>query len=91
MRPPLESSSLLAGSWVAGDSLLHQTNVVVVRGVTLMQKDEHMSPAQFARLSGLSLGYVYSLLWSGRLQAEKTDGQWRIPPSALQQRQAVSA
>ena len=44
-----------------------------------------LSPAQYARLSGLSLGYVYGRLWSGRLAgAQKVDGQWRIPVAALE-------
>jgi len=50
------------------------------------QNNSTLTPAEFARQSGLSLGYVYSLLWSGRLQAAKSDGVWQIPQSALEQR-----
>jgi excisionase family DNA binding protein len=46
-----------------------------------------MTPAEFARACGLTLPYVYSLIWAGRLQAEKSDaGTWKIPQSALEQR-----
>jgi len=45
-----------------------------------------MTPAEFARASGLTLPYVYSLIWAGRLPAEKSDGVWQIPQSALEQR-----
>jgi len=55
-----------------------------------------LTPAEFSRLSGLSLGYVYARLWSGRVDgAHKVEGQWQIPASALevlkQRREAVSA
>jgi Helix-turn-helix domain len=49
------------------------------------QKDAStFTPAEFARLSGLSLGYVYARLWSGRFEgARKVEGRWRIPVAAL--------
>jgi hypothetical protein len=50
------------------------------------QNSSTLTPAEFARQSGLSLGYVYSLLWSGRLPAAKSDGVWQIPVNALKQR-----
>jgi excisionase family DNA binding protein len=55
------------------------------------QNSSTLTPAEFARQSGLSLGYVYSLLWSGRLQAAKSEGQWQIPTSALEQRKEAMA
>jgi len=48
---------------------------------------ESMTPAQFAKASGLSLSYVYGLVWSGRIQAEKVDEVWAIPASELAKRQ----
>jgi hypothetical protein len=51
------------------------------------QETTTLTPAQFARASGLSLNRVYALLWEGRVSAEKTDGVWQIPASELQKRQ----
>jgi hypothetical protein len=50
--------------------------------------DEHarLTPAQFARRAGLSLGYVYQLLWDGRVSADKVDGAWAIPVSELERK-----
>jgi len=54
--------------------------------------EQTMTPAEFARASGLTLPYVYSLIWAGRLPAEKSaGGVWQIPASALQQRREAVA
>ena len=55
-----------------------------------------LTPAEFSRLTGLSLGYVYARLWSGRVGgAQKIHGQWHIPATALkalkQRRSALAA
>src|SRR5262245_20556653 len=47
---------------------------------------ESMTPAQFAKAAGLSLSYVYGLVWSGRIQAEKIDDVWAIPMTELEKR-----
>jgi hypothetical protein len=46
-----------------------------------------------SRASKLTLQYVYGLLVSGRLQAQKVDGKWLIDPAELgnRQRETVSA
>lgn len=50
-----------------------------------LQNTSTLTPAEFSRLSGLSLGYVYARLWSGRVVgAQKIDGQWHIPATALE-------
>ena len=49
-----------------------------------MEPQDTLTPAEFARRTGLSLGYVYSLLWTGRLDAEKSDGNWSICASELE-------
>jgi hypothetical protein len=50
-----------------------------------LQDTSTLTPAEFSRLSGLSLGYVYARLWSGRVVgAQKIDGQWHIPEGALE-------
>jgi excisionase family DNA binding protein len=57
-----------------------------------MQQTMTMTPAEFARAAGLTLPYVYSLLWAGRLPAEKSvEGTWRIDASALEQRRQQKA
>lgn len=52
---------------------------------------ESLSPAQYARQTGLTLQYVYSLLASGRLEAERKDGRWLIAVSELEKRQQKEA
>ncbi len=57
-----------------------------------MQSPDALTPAEFARLTGLSLGYVYSQLWTGRLIANKLEGQWAIPAIEVEKRrEAVTA
>jgi hypothetical protein len=51
-----------------------------------MNTAEQVTPAEFARLTGLSLGYVYNQLWSGKLSARKVDGQWAIPVTEVDRR-----
>ena len=52
--------------------------------------DHKLTPAQFAKESGLTLSYVYALVWSGRLPAEKADGVWQISAAELERRKAVA-
>ena len=47
---------------------------------------DEISPIEAARKLGNGLGYVYSLIWSGRLSARKVDGQWRISTDAVKAR-----
>jgi excisionase family DNA binding protein len=42
--------------------------------------------AEAARKLNVTLKYVYDLVYSGRLQAEKTGRVWRIPASAIEAR-----
>jgi excisionase family DNA binding protein len=42
--------------------------------------------AQAARMLGLQMDYLYRLLQSGRLAAEKREGVWEIPVAAIEQR-----
>ena len=49
-----------------------------------LQNTSTLTPAEFSRLTGLSLGYIYARLWSGRVGgAQKIHGQWHIPATAL--------
>lgn len=50
-------------------------------------EQQTVSPSQFARETGLSLQYIYSLLAAGRLEAEKHDGCWAISAIELEKRQ----
>lgn len=44
-------------------------------------------PAKEAALRlGVGLGYVYHLVWSGKLRATRRDGRWFIPVAAIEQR-----
>lgn len=52
-------------------------------------EEKVITPVEYARACGLTLGYVYALLWTGRLAgAQKIGRQWRIPASAIRQRVA---
>ena len=53
----------------------------------MIQTQRELSPVQYARLRGLSLNYVYSLLWLGVLPAAKVDGRWLIDADAVLERQ----
>ncbi len=45
---------------------------------------EQLSPRDFARERNLTLGYVYSRLWAGRIPgARKRGKRWVIPRQAL--------
>ena len=48
--------------------------------------DNFMSPRQAAIRLGYELDYVYKLIWAGRLEAVKINGQWRIPMEAVNSR-----
>jgi excisionase family DNA binding protein len=45
-----------------------------------------LSPAETARVLGVTLDYVYKLLWSGRLPGRKVEGRWRVSPAAVESR-----
>lgn len=48
--------------------------------------DESVSVPEAARRLGFTLKYVYDLLYSGRLKAEKKMGRWRIPTEEIEAR-----
>lgn len=50
-----------------------------------------LTPAEFAKQANLTLNYVYSLLATGRLEAERRDGRWAIAATELEKRREVSA
>jgi excisionase family DNA binding protein len=49
-------------------------------------KDENVSVPEAARRLGFTLKYVYDLVYSGRLKAEKKLGRWSIPMTEIEAR-----
>ncbi|MGB9071753.1 MAG: helix-turn-helix domain-containing protein [Terriglobales bacterium] len=47
---------------------------------------EAVSIRDAARQLGVSIRFVYDLVWSGKLPAQKVDKVWRIPASAIEAR-----
>jgi excisionase family DNA binding protein len=48
--------------------------------------ETEISPAEASRRLGVELGYVYSLIWSGKLAARKLDGRWLVSKQAVDAR-----
>lgn len=51
-----------------------------------MKKRPTISVKEAARQLGVTLKNIYDLVWSGRLQAEKVDGVWRIDAESIEAR-----
>jgi len=51
-----------------------------------MKQATEMSAREAARRLGVGLDYLYSLLWTGKLDARKVNGQWRISAGAVEAR-----
>jgi excisionase family DNA binding protein len=49
-------------------------------------KDKELSAVEAARRLGVGLDYLYSLLWTRKLQGRKVGKQWRIPADAVDAR-----
>jgi excisionase family DNA binding protein len=47
---------------------------------------ESVSVPEAAKRLGYTTKYVYDLLYSGRLKAEKEMGRWRIPAEEIESR-----
>jgi excisionase family DNA binding protein len=45
-----------------------------------------MAPREVAQTLGIRLDAVYSLIWAGKLHADKLDGRWSIPRAAVEAR-----
>lgn len=48
-----------------------------------MSAKETFSVAGAARELGVGLAYMYSLVYSGKIEAAKVDGRWTIPAAAV--------
>jgi len=51
-----------------------------------MTKTQELSAIEAARRLGVGLDYLYSLLWTGKLQGRKAGKKWRIPVEAVEAR-----
>jgi excisionase family DNA binding protein len=51
-----------------------------------MTKQIELSAIEAARKLGIGLDYLYSLLWTGKIQASKVGKQWRISAEAVEAR-----
>ncbi len=49
-------------------------------------ESESVTVPEAARRLGFTLKYVYDLLYSGRLKAEKKKGRWRISKGEIEAR-----
>lgn len=49
-----------------------------------MGQDKGMTVRQVAARLGLTLSYVYHLVWSGKLPARKAGGHWMVSPGAVE-------
>ena len=59
--------------------------VVEVKG-GFMPKGKTLSAIEAARLLGVGLDYLYGLLWTGKLQAQKVGRVWRVSSSGVEAR-----
>ena len=48
-----------------------------------------MTPKAAAKRLNVGLPYIYSLIWSGKLPAEKVDGVWQVDEKAVMARASV--
>ena len=51
-----------------------------------MEKTTGFTPRAAAQKLGVSLYFVYQLLWSGKLPGKKVGKGWRIPAEAVEAR-----
>jgi excisionase family DNA binding protein len=51
-----------------------------------MTKQTDVSAIEAARRLAVGLDYLYSLLWTGKLEGRKVGRRWRIPVEAVEAR-----
>jgi excisionase family DNA binding protein len=51
-----------------------------------MKKQPELTPRDAAQKLGVGLDYLYSLLWTGKLQGRKVGKRWLIPAEAVEAR-----
>jgi excisionase family DNA binding protein len=52
---------------------------------------KELSVVEATRRLGVSLDAIYKLIYAGKLPAHKTDGRWRIPGAAVDERLRAQA
>lgn len=59
-----------------------------MRGELILKQSQtkEFSAVGAARRLGIGLDYLYSLLWTGKLEGKKTGKQWHIPAEAVEAR-----
>ena len=56
-----------------------------------MPEDKTISVREAAQRLGVSMKQVYNLLWDGRLNGQKIDGQWCVSAEDIQERLTARA
>lgn len=51
-----------------------------------MKEQKEISAIEAARRLGVGLDYLYSLLWTGKLEGRKIGNRWRISIEAVESR-----
>lgn len=51
-----------------------------------MKSDQEITAIEAARRLNVGLDYLYSLLWTGKLQGKKVNGRWTVTTQALIER-----
>lgn len=51
-----------------------------------MAEKKELTAVEAARRLGIGLDYLYSLLWTGKLEGRKAGKQWRVPAEAVEAR-----
>ncbi len=54
-----------------------------------MSANETLTPRAAALLLGVRLDSIYTLIWAGKLEADKKDGRWEIPRLAVEARASL--
>ena len=57
----------------------------------MSQRNETVGTREAARLLGVTIKYVYDLLWAGKLSAQKMGKTWQISARALHERRKRQA
>jgi excisionase family DNA binding protein len=51
-----------------------------------MKRPQSLRVRDAAKSLGVSIKFVYDLIWAGKLEAEKVGKTWHIPASAIEAR-----
>jgi excisionase family DNA binding protein len=51
-----------------------------------LKNEKEITAVEAARRLGVGLDYLYSLLWTGKLEGHKVGKQWRISAEAVEAR-----